>query len=543
MQEKLAEISVDRRCFLKTAAAFAAAGYFRSTKPIQAAQSSTVPASPVRDFHASFAVTAFENDPALLTTLHDAGIHHIWLANFFYGHWPWPMEKIRDWRRKIENAGMTAYAINLALGHPGDSLGAQDGDFPLTPPKHWKPGVLPNGQTYAGTSLHAPATRENADALVRLHGEGFKRVFLDDDFRLARSPGSIGGCFCDEHRQRFLDIHGYPPARWKELLDDVAARRRSKMLDQWIEFTCDDLIACFNALRKAAPKMELGLMVMFLGAEKAGIRLSDYAGVPMRVGEWMFDDGSFAPVKGKTNELFSALFHRRFVKPELAFSETTAFPSNSLSASNMAAKLNVATIADVRHTMLMSGLIPVPHTHWTAMADHIKRHADAHAVLAGHEPRGPFKHLWTEDDRRVSDDNPFSLFLGSGVPFSACDVLADDGYTFLSDCAWRAVTSGRIAASGTKFIVRPGNSARDDQARTVAESMEAMFVLKHEVMNQMPDVPIVVEDKPVVCAWYPTARAVFLWNLSDQRADLTLRCGADHRTARVNALDFTLIRL
>jgi hypothetical protein len=33
-------------------------------------------------------------------------------------------------------------------------------------------------------------------------------------------------------------------------------------------------------------------------------------------------------VKGKTDELFSALMHRRFARPELAYSEKTAFPSD-----------------------------------------------------------------------------------------------------------------------------------------------------------------------------------------------------------------------
>ena len=54
---------------------------------------------------------------------------------------------------------------------------------------------------------------------------GFPRVFLDDDFRLARGPGQIGGCFCEEHRNRFLRKAGLPSSRWPELLDDVRARR------------------------------------------------------------------------------------------------------------------------------------------------------------------------------------------------------------------------------------------------------------------------------------------------------------------------------
>ncbi len=282
---------------------------------------------------------------------------------------------------------------------------------------------------------------------------------------------------------------------------------------------------------------------MYLGAEKAGIRLSDYAGLPMRVGESKFDDGSFASVKAKTEELFSALFHRRFVKPELAYSETTAYPSNSLSAANMGAKLNVSTIADVRHTMFMSGLTPVPLTHWSAMADHIRRHRDAHAVLAGHVPQGPFKQLWTDEDRRVSDDNPFSLFLASGVPFSVCDAPAAEGFNFLSDFAARALDRNPAPASASKLIVRPSAGLRENVARTVAESLEGMFALKHEVMKQLPEVPVVVEDQPVVCAWYPTARAIFLWNLSDQQMNFTVRCGAENRSVRAEALDFALIRI
>ena len=57
-------------------------------------------------------------------------------------------------------------------------------------------------------------------------------------------------------------------------------------------FTCDQLTACFKAQQAAAPAVQLGNMIMYLGAEKAGIRLSDYAEVPFRVGELMFDDGT-----------------------------------------------------------------------------------------------------------------------------------------------------------------------------------------------------------------------------------------------------------
>ena len=49
--------------------------------------------------------------------------------------------------------------------------------------------------------------------------------------------------------------------------------------------------------------MNIGIMVMYLGSEKAGIRLENYRQVPFRVGELMFDDKSFGKVKGKTGSL------------------------------------------------------------------------------------------------------------------------------------------------------------------------------------------------------------------------------------------------
>ncbi len=37
------------------------------------------------------------------------------------------------------------------------------------------------------------------------------------------------------------------------------------------------------------------------------------------------------------------------------------------------------------------------------------------------------------------------------------------------------------------------------------------------------NVPYVTDDKHVVCAWYPTAGRVFLWNLAETNEDFRLR--------------------
>ena len=289
----------------------------------------------------------------------DAGVRAVWLAGFCYGYHPFSPDLLRRAVQRVERNGMEAHLLNVPLGHPGDSLGVKAGESAPTLPTGWKLGQNPGGKVFAGTSLHPPATEENSDALRSLRPLGFRRCFLDDDFRLARSPGEIGGCFCTEHREQFLEHGGYSSARWAELLGDVHERRLTPLLRSWLNWQCDALTASFRAQRHAFHG-ELGVMVMYLGSEKAGIRFRDYHRAPLRVGELMFDDHSFGPVKGKTDELFSVLFHRRLIEPELAFSETTAYPADRLSAANMAAKLVISTLADVRTTMFMSGLTPFP---------------------------------------------------------------------------------------------------------------------------------------------------------------------------------------
>ena len=362
-----------------------------------------------RFFHLCLNVDALDADPDLVNLVQDAGITDIWVAGFLFGHWPYSLERIQQWQQRILKSGMGFHIGNVPLGHPGDALRSQREVFPVTPPEHWKVAITHDGKKHVGTSLHDPATAENVQAIRKFQQIGIKIIMLDDDFRLAKGPGKIGGCFCDFHRRQFLDRYGYDKNHWKQLIDSINKRELSPVLRSWIDFTCDQLTESFRAQQNAAPDIQLGNMVMYLGAEKAGIRLQDYQGVPLRVGELMFNDKSFAPVKGKTDELFSSLFHRRFVSPELAYSETTAFPADKLSASNMAAKLSVSLLSDVHNTMFMSGLTPFPRTHWQTLAPAMKKQVALHKKIANLKPQGPFKHYWGEQSRMVGDDKPFSL--------------------------------------------------------------------------------------------------------------------------------------
>jgi hypothetical protein len=478
------------------------------------------------------------SDPDLPTLVARAGVSRVWLTGFLYGHWPWPIETLTRARETLHLAGLETGVINLPLGHPGDSLGARDGDFPLTPPSYWKPGTSWEGKTYSGTSLHPPATPENVRALRRLGTMRFSRFFLDDDFRLARGPGMIGGCFCEEHRSRFLRRTGLAKGHWPELLDDVRSRRFTTLLRQWTEFTCDELTGSFRAQHKAA-RGELGIMAMYLGAEKAGLRLVDYRDVPFRVGELMFQDQSFASVKGKTDEIFSVLFHRRFVAPERAWSETSSYPAQALSAANLAAKLVISTLTDVRHTMFMSGLTPFPKARWTALAQEMQRQARIHAQLAGHRPCGPFKHFWGEVSRYVGDDRPFSLFLAAGVPFEVTEKPAKEGWTFLSDTDARAAAEGKLLSRGTQFVGRL--TAGTTTGETCEETLPALFALKHRIRPSLGKVPFVENDEPAVLAWYPTARAALLWNVNTEPRNFLVRCLDHYREVHLDGLESAVL--
>jgi len=495
----------------------------------------------VQTYNLSIAPSELQAQPDLLQIIAASGITDLWLPGFLYGYWLNSLDTLKTWRMRIERAGMGVGIINLPFGHPGDSLGAKDGDVALSPPPTWKMGVRADGSTFSGTSLHLPATDENCAAIRLLASAGFDRIFLDDDFRLA-SPGVIGGCYCSEHVDAFCVRNGYPHGRREELLADVRERKLTPLVHQWCNYHCDLLTESFRLQQQSAPDAMLGNMVMYLGAEKAGIRLSDFQRSAFRVGEGMFNDESFGSVKAKTDELFSVLFHRRYAQPDLAFSETTAFPADRLSSANLAAKVAIPLIADVRNIMFMSGLSAFPAGHWAALRSSIAKHRAIQPLIAGHRPVGPLKHFWGEASRLVGDDKPFSLFLACGIPFEVSDAPARSGWTFLGDYDACEITERNTASPGTVFVSRLG-LIPGDAGFAMDESLGALFAWKKTILPSLQDVPYVIEDSPVVCAWYPSAQCALLWNLLETSQRFTVTYKGRTVSAMLNALDFELIEL
>ncbi len=495
----------------------------------------------IRSFSLCTNTTVLNSNPEFLELIAGSGVTDVWLPVFLNGYWAYPIEDLLLWKKKIEKKGIAVHSLSVPLGHPGNSLG-NDASFDTTP-QRWPRSVDIDGKLYSGTSVHPIVTEENKAVIQKVNQAGFKKLFLDDDFRLARSPGNIGGCFCAEHQKDFLSKYGYAEIDWADLKQNIKDRNLTSVLNSWINFNCDQLTASFIAQQAAAPDVELGIMVMYLGSEKAGIRLADYKGSLMRVGELMFEDKHFSPLKGKTDELLSALFHRRFVSPEMAFSETTAYPATKLSAPNMAAKLHISTIADVRNTMMMSGLEPFPFTHWTTLAPVMKKAASMHKKIAGQKLRGPLKHYWGESSRMVGTDKPYSLFLASGIPFEVTETPASDGWTFLSDFDAKDVHTGKLKTNGTTFVYGSGTDQKLHGLRFQAENLQEIFTLKHEIIPQLKGIPFVEEDKPVVCAWYPEIKTILLWNLSETKESFTIRMDDNKITVEIDGLDAELVHL
>lgn len=167
----------------------------------------------------------------------------------------------------------------------------------------------------------------------------------------------------------------------------------------------------------------------------------------------------------------------------------------------------------------------------------MKQHAEVHRKIAGHTARGPLKHYWGEASCHVGDDNPFSLFLALGVPFEVTSELARDGMTFLSDADARSI--GTTPAVGTRLLARP-QTGLPRSVRPTPESLRELFAWKREILPRLEAVPYVEGNVPVVCAWFPTARAVLIWNVNERRQEIALRLGISRRLATVEGLGVAL---
>jgi len=172
----------------------------------------------------------------------------------------------------------------------------------------------------------------------------------------------------------------------------------------------------------------------------------------------------------------------------------------------------------------------------------MRKSARLHERLAGHLPRGPFKHYWGWDSRLVGKDKPFSLFLASGIPFEVIEDLSPDGWVFLSNEDTKAVEEGRIDVKGRNLVVRNEAGVKGSNFIPIAENLADIFAFKKRIVSSLKGIPYADGESPVVFAWYPTARSALLWNVEEKTNTYKIiRDGQILRTLSLNGLDVTLI--
>lgn len=461
----------------------------------------------------------------------EAGVTDIWLAPYFYGSYA-PADEFDAAVKRALDAGYRVHFITVPVGHPG-----------ATPPEdvkpRWKPYEHFNGETRWGVSVHEGAAADCVESVRKIADKyGPCDLFLDDDFRFAIQPENVGGCVCPECKADFMRVSGFSAARWDALIADLRASNDTKDARTWLDYFCDRMTKTFRDTQAASPEVDLGIMVMGMGSEKAGIRLDDYRGALFRVGEWMFTNAQYDSTKNKTIELFSVLLHRRFVPPGRAFSETTII--QDLSAENYVSKLSTSTLADVRNTMFMC---PIPASYWKLIKPRMEREAKYHEKLLGAKPRGPFKHFWGLADRYCAGYNAYSLFLATGVPFEVCDEIPKDGWTFLGDYSAHEIERGELESKGSQCVARFASSS--NRFQQVPETFDELFKFRKTLLPQLQaeGVPYVEEETPVVLGWYPDAKACYLWNVERQEKTVALRVGEKKVAVPLKGLDSALVLL
>ena len=545
--------NITRRDFLKTA------GVSLSVMGGYSLGSAETPPSPLfkpgayrkidssgRRFHISAGYEALDIEGDLPLLWKESGITDVWIDAWFYGFFPFSWEKTDLYINRLRDLGLTPHFIGVPFCHNGGALSPTDPNgFPNIPPNYWKKAKRFSGSENWGFSWHSPADDELRDSTRFMFEKyGPFDYFLDDDFRFANTPGDIGGCVCDDCRRDFLQKAGLSPSRWDELIQDLKENRDTPLLRTWVDHVCDKLTYCFKKTADSLPEVDLGIMVMFMGSERAGIRLEDYSGHLFRVGEMMFNDFWFEQPRNKARELFSSLFHRRFCSPGRTFSETTGYPIANLSPKNMAAKLAVSTLSDVRNTMFMSGLPMIPPSYWSVLAPRMKKEAEIHKQIAGRKPTGPFKHFWGTADRYVGGDEAFCLFLLTGVPFEVCGSLAQDGWTFLGDASANEMRRGSLSSPGTVCFAR--NDSVSGRYTKLEESFESLFAFRRTLLPFFREkgIPYIEEEIPFVLGQYTfgdgTPDILLLWNVNEEEKTVHVRIGSETKVLTVAALDSAL---
>jgi hypothetical protein len=307
--------------------------------------------------------------PARLRQMKRAGVEHLWLYGYFYGHHEADPEQIYRARLLLEEEGFRTGVLSLPVGHPGNSLNPDDPTLELAINPAWHYRIDRRGQKeYFIACIDEIMTAHNTAAAKEYAQMGFTRHFFDDDLRLGNWGDQIQGCFCDICIDNFSLCIGQKFTR-----DQLASAIDSDpaIREAWIRFNCDKLTGFMHDT--AVPGMTSGIMVMHNGNRIHGISIPDIkAAVPdcmFRVGELHFDDASFLSPGGRVSLAQSVRNHLSLIGENPAYSESTVFPAAAMSPQSWIDKIRFEIGLGLRNIFLMSGTWFFTEPYWSALAD------------------------------------------------------------------------------------------------------------------------------------------------------------------------------
>ena len=311
--------------------------------------------------------------PTRMKWMKRAGVEHLWLFGYFYGHHESEPEQIYRARLRLEAEGFQTGVISLPVGHPGNSLNPDDPTLELAIHPGWHYRIDRRGQKeYFISCIDETMIAHNRAASAEYAQMGFRRHFFDDDLRLGNWGNAVGGCFCDDCIDRFNRLTG---CAFSRILLAAAIDQDESIRSAWIHYNCGKLTGFMRETQ--IPGMTSGIMVMHNGGPLHGISIPDIkAAVPgcmFRVGELHFDDRSYASAEGQQSLAASVRNHLSLIGSNPAYSESTVFPAAAMSPENWLHRIRLEISLGLRNIFLMSGTWFFTEPYWNALADELPR--------------------------------------------------------------------------------------------------------------------------------------------------------------------------
>lgn len=310
---------------------------------------------------------------SLLLDMYEANIRYLWMFWYNSGTWYATEAEARQAKEYLGKMGFQVGGCACLVGHPGESLDPGGEEEKNYLPKAWQYRIGRDGRPVKHCGCINEAMMADAvlcmEAFARI---GIREVFFDDDLRVENFSHETGGCFCDDCLAEFAR-RGYAMSR-----EALVSRldRDMEITHAWQRLGCDRVFEFVRRLHEAGERLgiRIGIMLMPMGDERHGLdaaRLTAaFPDMYVRVGEFHYDDASFESDEGHREQISWIRKHLGLLaNPANAFSETTAYPADALSADNLIEKIKLEIGQSLRNIYLMSGLQTYPRYYFQRLRE------------------------------------------------------------------------------------------------------------------------------------------------------------------------------